>query len=108
MKTKIQFHRATQKVKPGKWGQLYDGVIIEKSKEKVSMICVDRDENDVQILDLDPSEYNIKVIEKEIVERTFNIAILSLMNDLNEAKKKLLIAQRNLNYAQKKHAEFFT
>ena len=32
-KAKFEFYRATQKVKPGKWCQLYDGVIIEKSKE---------------------------------------------------------------------------
>jgi len=108
VKTKMQFYRATEKEISGKWGKLYDGVIIEKSKEKVSMVCVDKSEHDVNIVDLDPSEYKFKVIEKETVERTFNIAILNLTNDLNEAKKKILIAQRNLDYAQKKHAEFFT
>lgn len=106
-KAKFEFYRATQKVKPGKWCQLYDGVIIEKSKETVSMVCVDKGEDDVNIVDLDPSEYNFKVIEKEIAENTFSIAILNLTKDLSEAQKNLLIAQRNLDYAQKKYAEFF-
>jgi len=107
MKKKVVFHRAEQLVKPGKYYNLYDGVIIEKSKDKITMVCVDKDEKDVDVIDMDPNEYKFKVITLELAKQSFQVALLNQENQLNESKKDLIRSQRSYDYALSKFKEYF-
>ncbi len=84
------------------------GVEIQTTKEVSSIIGVDlRDQNDIDIFELNKKDYNFKVIDKDAVEHFFSVAILELKNDLNKSEISLKRANRNLCFGLAKYKQYF-
>jgi hypothetical protein len=94
--------------KKGKYRTVYYGVQLEANKETISLLAVEgRSEDDIDIYDLEKSEYDFKPCEKEEVEHRFKIAVIKQENEFNEATVRLMQAKRNLEFCKRKVPEFF-
>lgn len=102
MSTKAnKFVEAVEIVKPGKFADRFIGIELERSKEKVSLLCVDTDSvKDILIEELDLNKFTFKKTEKDRVHHLFSIATKRVSVDVINAEVDLVRARRNLRFCE--------
>ena len=94
--------------KKGKYRIVYYGVQLENTKERISLLAVDqRMEDDIDIYDLEKSDYDFKQCEKEAVEHRFKVAAIKQESEFNDATVRLMQAKRNMEFCKRKVQEYF-
>jgi len=87
---------------------IYDGVLISKTKEEISILGVGPEKQDyIQERHFSLDEVTVKEVQKEDVEHYFRLAILKGENELNDAEFNLLDAQRYLQNAKRYFKKYF-
>lgn len=84
------------------------GIELQTTKAEVSILGSDMSEqDDIEIYDIDKSEYKITEITKDRVENIFKIATLELQKDLNDSIINIIRSKRSLKFAEAKLKQYF-
>jgi len=105
---KAKLIQVNEIVKPGKTSWEYIGVEVERTKEKVALLCVGgSDWDDIRIEEFEVKAVRIKSADRDRVHSSFSMALNETKAYAIHKETELMKARRNLRFHEMKVKEFF-